>query len=431
MLNISTPNLLLINKQNEFVYPDFYFQQNESIQLTWKIYFKCLIDQKFYMNIYEFSKTFNHQEQQKQFDITAKFVNTSLILTRNFIISNYQYTDLNCLNSNKTINNTLECFALLMSQKVMEFKVEHEDCTIQRFNNSVEDLVNGFGTFFQEDTLEVLSSNSSYSHILSSSSEILFNSNLIGFELFTYSSVRVKINLWSSSECKDQSCFSFLTQSLNFSAIRLNSWTFDSLEKGLNRFLLDTYFQVNQNMFFSIESKQQIAMYNTEKYLYPDFIINGTSLYPIEKKKLIFKALVDTRFYMRLIPFKKVNQAGIYQINIGKRKKNFTVSNHKSMEIFCPYIKEYDLECYISIISQTQENQIFVDYGDCSNQIFLSQNKKFVNFFGYEINATKVESIDSITFEKDFLIVNSEFKYDSDLIGFEIFATNSGFVNLQ
>ncbi|CAF1067385.1 unnamed protein product, partial [Brachionus calyciflorus] len=430
MINTSTANLLSINKKIDILYPDFYFQDNKLFELSWSIYFKCLIDQKFYMNIYEYTKVFIHNEQNKQFSLTAGFSNSSYDLNRNFIISNYKYSDFNCYNSNKTVNNSLDCTALLVSQAVSEFNVEHTDCTNQKLKNNFEDFFDGFGSFIQINSSQKLKYSKPFSHILSSSSEVLLDSNLIGFELSSYSSCSVKINLWSSNECNGQSCFYFFTQRPYFSATKLNSWNFD-LEEGFNRILFDTYYPVVKNTFFSVETEQRLAMFNTETNFYSDFYINGTRLNPILENKLFFKALVDTGFYMSLVKFEKVNHPGVYQINIDNKKKNFTITNHKSIEIFCPYIQEYDLECFVSILSQAPDNQIFIDYGDCSNQIFSSESKTFVNFFGYHINETNVKEINSITDEKEFLILNSEFKYETELIGFEIFSTKSGFVNLQ
>ncbi|CAF1097812.1 unnamed protein product, partial [Brachionus calyciflorus] len=114
MINTSNTSLLSIDKQqNDILYPDFYFQDNKLFELSWRIHFKCLIDQKFYINIYEYTKVFVHNQQQKLFSLTARFLNSSFDLNRSFIISNYKNNDFNCINSNKTVNNSLDCTALL------------------------------------------------------------------------------------------------------------------------------------------------------------------------------------------------------------------------------------------------------------------------------------------------------------------------------
>ena len=91
MINTSMANLLAVKRENDFLYPDFYLNGTKLFQLSWKFYFSCLIDQKFYISVHEYTQTFIHDQQFKEYNITTNFIDSSLWLSRKFIVSNCKF----------------------------------------------------------------------------------------------------------------------------------------------------------------------------------------------------------------------------------------------------------------------------------------------------------------------------------------------------
>ena len=78
------------------------------------------------------------------------------------------------------------------------------------------------------------------------------------------------------------------------------------------------------------------------------------------------------------------------------------------------------------IVSQSKYDSIFVDYGNCDFDIFNTSKLNLINYFGPITNISSFFKQDS----NYYLLLNNEFKYTSFVIGFKIFAIESGSIDL-
>ncbi|CAF1141110.1 unnamed protein product, partial [Brachionus calyciflorus] len=104
----------------------------------------------------------------------------------------------------------------------------------------------------------------------------------------------------------------------------------------------------------------------------------------------------------------------------------------KSLEINCKTSDSLTLECNLHLISQSESNAILIDYGDCQVPYLLKTNGyMYFEHFGPTM-PSNYESIVNLNFPSraSFLILNNEFKYESSLIGFEIYAKSNGSIQL-
>lgn len=243
-------------------------------------------------------------------------------------------------------------------------------------------------------------------------SQFKFDSNLIGFEFYTIGSGPIKISL--------------TTHDLNET---LASWTINAVS-GYNKIFNQFPLKTSKDSLIILEfvSSSKIALQKSS--FYQDQAFNGTSYVPLDGKNFIFKALIDTGFYIGKINFtKQYDFATDYFLRIGSTERKYTVSNYKNMELICSVIKEYDANCYLSIISQTPDNFILAEYGTCENETISSNSSLFRSFFGPIIY--QHESLLFNSNNKKYLITNNEFRYGTYLTGFEIVASKSGNVRIE
>lgn len=140
LVYIGIANLLIIDTQDELLYPDYFISSSKLTKLhplyNWRFYFNCLIEQKYYLSYFDYSMMFYLDEQihYEIFNFTVNFNNSNYQLNRYFNVTNNHFGDVRCFNSHKTINNTLECELLLLSQNFAhQFKVEFGNCEFSNF----------------------------------------------------------------------------------------------------------------------------------------------------------------------------------------------------------------------------------------------------------------------------------------------------------
>ncbi|RMZ93696.1 hypothetical protein BpHYR1_019699, partial [Brachionus plicatilis] len=355
----------------------------------------------------------DQQSQWEMFNLSVSFNNYDTTLNRYFNVTNNHFGDVRCFNSMKTTNNTLECELLLISQNYAhEFKIEFGDCSTRNFKVEGK-FIDGFGTNIPTSLAHhELPDTSIGQEYLLRNSEFKFDANLVGFEFFSVGSGQIEIKV--------------KTPDINQT---ITSWLINT-SPGHNKIFnpYPLFFPKHSQIIVNFVSSSKIPL---EKSLfYEDFIFNGTSYVPLKNRNFLFKALIDTGFYFGSINFtKQYDFATDHIIRIGSTEQKFTVSNHKSMELVCTLIEDMDVDCFLSIISQTPENTILADYGTCENETISSTSTIFKSFFGPFLAPS--ELFPFFSNNKKYLLTNNEFKYDTNLMGFEILATQSGDVRIE
>ncbi|CAF0983692.1 unnamed protein product, partial [Brachionus calyciflorus] len=436
------PNLLAVDTSNDLLYSDYYLNNSKLYKLhviyNWRFYLNCLVDQKYYLSYLDFSKVFNLDGNLdvKEYFINARFTQSNESLNRSFIISNLKHEKFECFNSNETVDNKLKCSAVLIFQKQnQKFLLNKGDCNSLNLTTSGT-FYDGYGSIkILNNSLLHRPNTTLTNHFLLSDTIIKFEANLIGYEFFALGSGPILINLWAIYNCDKQSCASFLSESLYFNASKIMSWLVNG-KPGFNKIFLDFPFKIVKNFIISIEfiSSNKIALFDDPDLIFPDYLINKNYLIKLNNRaKFLFKALIDSGYYIGTVDFTlKYEYIGTYTISIGSTQRFYTVSNNKNMELICPYVVDLDLDCYLIVLSQTSENTVLIDYGNCENETLSSKSELFLNFFGPVIlTSLKPKNITENLKETSFILINNEFKYDTNVWGFEIYAEKPGLVYLQ
>ncbi|CAF1110527.1 unnamed protein product, partial [Brachionus calyciflorus] len=231
MIWTNMPNLLAVDITNDLLYSDYYLNNSKLYKLhvvnNWRFYLNCLIDQKYYLSYMDFSKVFDldWNLEVKEYFINVRFNQSTESINRSFYLSNLKYGEFECFNSNETIENRLKCSAVLIFQKQnQKILLNKGDCNSLDLTTSGT-FYDGYGSnkLVNYSFLELPNTTLSR-HFLLSDTIIKFDASLIGFEFVALNSGPMLINLWSISNCNKQACASFLSESLNFNASKINSW---------------------------------------------------------------------------------------------------------------------------------------------------------------------------------------------------------------
>lgn len=345
---------------------------------------------------------------------------------------------------------------LLISQsKYLPFEIRFVNCQkVLLYNNG--DIYNGFGYYENLNMTESnLLINSSLTenkdsdepfHLLLSSTEFLIESYLIGFQFFSTTTDKITINLYSSSLCFIESCSSFFSQDLLFSASKIKTWTVYP-KIGENQHMLSISMFVTFKSFFTIEirKKTQILSVITDQYFYTDYEIAGRKLIPILNQQFLFRALTSTYFYKSIVQFNAKKNFDIEnKIILPGTQKNTNQKKNMSIELENLKILDQKLKFKIKVFSQKNEATVLIDFGDCQNELFNSISKDYRSYFGLNLNLLQTNEKENTLFIKltkpkrekktqdnSYLVINSEFKFDAWVHAFNIVAVKDGNILLK
>lgn len=334
--------------------------------------------------------------------------------------------------------------------KLLPFEIRFINCQREILYNNGS-IYNGFGYYKDVNLTEsnlTKFSNQKFQFLMSST-EFLIESYLVGFQFISTTSDPIKINLYSSSICSIESCSSYFSKSLLFSASKIKTWTIYP-KIGENKYMVPYSFFVQFKSFFTIEvlTKTQIFSEYTDEYFYPDYEIDGRKLIPIMNRQFFFKALTSTYFYKSIIEFNASKNYDLEsKIILPGTEKNSEIKKNVSIELENLDILDQNLNFKIKVFNPKSQVKVLIDYGDCRNEILNSTSEKPRSYFGLSLNLLKInEQADSFIkkinnlfkIEKkkegkihSFLVINSEFKFDAWLYGFKINAIENGDVLLK
>lgn len=100
------------------------------------------------------------------------------------------------------------------------------------------------------------------------------------------------------------------------------------------------------------------------------------------------------------------------------------------MDISCSNLTKLignGIECKLFTTTQSSNDTVSIDYGNGNSDTFTS-NGYVVSYFGISVTNQTVPKLSS---SGSFLLTNSEFKFDTNLIGFNIFTSAAGPVTLS
>ncbi|CAF0899284.1 unnamed protein product, partial [Brachionus calyciflorus] len=450
MLAIKFNFPVAIDTSNDYLMSDYRMTCGQFLKLNvkynWRIYFNWVIEQKYYLNYFYFAKTYNLGRNSifGVYNVTASFLNANTSVTKTVNISNNMLSDFSC--STPTPKNTINCAAEMVSQsKIVE--VDFGDCSKGNITN-VPEFFDGFGVKIPENfTTPINPEDATELTFLLTNTEFLFDSKLIGFEFYASAIGSFTLILNKMSNCGTGTligrCGKYLENARSISSTPIAYWYLDSTTLGRNIVWLNMPYDVIKGSLFHIHFSGlgRISLDNSTDKYFQDYNINGTIITKIEedkKFKFLFKALTTHGYFHSYD--KSFNKTyafnGYYDVFLlGTTKRVYVPKSisYQNLELICNTVKSFTLECGLYIISRVKSNSILIDYGDCQKpDLIKTTGSNYLEYFGPNLDS---DFDSNITFnfqnESSFLLLNNEFKFESNLIGFEMYAINNGSIDIS
>lgn len=99
----------------------------------------------------------------------------------------------------------------------------------------------------------------------------------------------------------------------------------------------------------------------------------------------------------------------------------------------CPNLNKQmnkTIKCSILVLTQNKNDFTSVQFDGENNIKNFSVSNKVVSYFGFFEKFKPTDNIVSTSLTGNFLLLNTEFKFDTNLVGFEIYAVNPGLLTL-
>ncbi|CAF0710218.1 unnamed protein product [Brachionus calyciflorus] len=394
----------------------------------------CLIKDGYYETIITDSFKF---PSKGDFKLKVGFENSSMFEEENITISNNLFIDFTCVNK---MDYVLDCFINCVSQvnETELFTYYNNDYAIEY--SSIQ-KINYFGTPIYD------LSNTSYDPIFSTylliNSEFLFDSIMTGIATKALNEGKIEIYLMEFGDmCYDRnsSCGSVISSDLKRpSNYTLKFISVIFLRKNIQVYDLPTTFVRKGSMIVLNFTNNLISLDTNENILYSDLYFSEKNLYFIGSKKtrFIFQVLINSNYYLTLVKFTtKFENETLESLNLVARinqdqkiYKSIKIKDYgQSLDMRC---SSYDLSvnCFIFAFSYTLDGMIELRYSNKTLSVF-SIDGLINSFYGKSFQEMKLVKLQNLN-NSYYILPSTEFKLDSNLIGFEIFALNNGTLNID
>ncbi|RNA40410.1 hypothetical protein BpHYR1_009826 [Brachionus plicatilis] len=236
---------------------------------------------------------------------------------------------------------------------------------------------------------------------------------------------------------KIDSCSHQLIYSQNFHSSSSYIGVFP-LSKGYNSFSFSpTSVKKGQILKFQTSVPNHLLIDNSDDSLPSDYYYNGTTLVKINESinsRFLFNVITDTNFYKELIPVARTHSNllndtfqvfGLYAWFSGSNlelTRYYNVTNVRGLDIHCSDdIFDLLVNCSLIAFSRFIFENILIDYDNRTTQINFTGSQQ--NFYGTPMSTNVFTHKTNASF---YLLLNSEIKINSSLVGFEFNAANSG-----
>ncbi|CAF0879290.1 unnamed protein product [Brachionus calyciflorus] len=305
---VQSESIVAVSKKKDSILTDFlYFGQGLTkfnFSQNLRIYANVIIDTSYMSKIFEFSLKFDlaFNETLRKFNITTRFQNTNFESNRTFTISQNRYLEINCPNSNKTVNETIHCSVIGISQIKDDFlSIWFDGEEIRNFSMS-DKLVSQFGFYDANDNITDTVSIDFRDEFVLPNTELRIDTNIIGFECYAVTAGAIKIFLLNMGIGCDKysSCSEYFYQSSGFDS-RLQLGDF-YLNKGYNKFQFKRAYRGKKGQMLSFITTQPnlLGINVTENGMFSDF--KGQGFYAkLDQKtswRFYFNIIVDKFIYL-------------------------------------------------------------------------------------------------------------------------------------
>ncbi|CAF1114572.1 unnamed protein product, partial [Brachionus calyciflorus] len=213
---------------------------------------------------------------------------------------------------------------------------------------------------------------------------------------------------------------------------------------GYNRFYLQTTRKILKGQMLAVWFNFPVAIDATNDYLASDYQISGSQLIKLNIKhnwRIYFNWIIEQKYYLNYFYFKKTfvlerkSLYGVFNVTASFLNSNTSVTqtvnitNNQAVDFTCPNsnrTSKNTINCTAELISQSQFHEFPIDYGDCSNGSVTNQGELF-DGFGVNIPDSVYTTINPTnTGGLSYLLTNTEFLFDSKLVGFEFYVSVIG-----
>ncbi|CAF0879250.1 unnamed protein product, partial [Brachionus calyciflorus] len=456
VLHTSTWNPILIDSIDEHEIPDYSFAENVSIRIDMKrslrFCFRALIDQSFYYTKFSYFREieFETDENFRLVDIVATIVENNMTINKRINVSNVKETyEMDLICDQFTYDLNLNCtIQLISSSPRLNFTISVSDNTTVISSSLSKNtlLVNYFGLPISKYLMEYNGAFSKDRIILLTNTEFKFDSQVIGFELFTFYNLHTSIPIEIISF--NQMCNSTITCSeylINQATITnyktVASLSIQTTKNGLNTVFLKKPIWVTKGSMVVI--KLASVYYDCSgQAKYSDYLftqLNKTS-FKIERLNTdynyahYFNVLLDTKFYINSYYFMhEFPDENIYNINVALNSKilhkRINIKKTRLIQTICSnstFTIDKIIQCSSIVTTFNKKDEVEVNVQNDSKMVHNFSDSNYISYFGIEVPTyIDKENIES-SIIGDFILPLTEFKFDAYILGFQFYANKSG-----
>ncbi|RNA19749.1 polycystic kidney disease 1-like 2 [Brachionus plicatilis] len=429
-------NQIAIDKSAKYSY--YFLSDSKLAKLSFSFYFNVLIDSSYYFYSQAFVIPFN---KKFNFDITEKI--DDYVITRYFNISKKQYLDVFCRNSNRTLNNQINCTIMAASINFVD-NLSIENNSQEIFTNK---SISHYGTKLSNISIFSMQSSSYCGNFILPNTEFKFDSLLNGFELYTTKngSLNITIIYFDLKPWNDSSSNLILNSKVLPAYQKMYTFSYD-LDSGYNRLNLDYSIEIKRGSMILIETFDEnlLCIDSSNNFLYSDYFVNQSELISLnvnQNWRFYFSCEINHEFYFSYFDFSQIYSMDAdlnmhefslmvkYTDSDLKLERKFNISNNKFGSFACHnsnWTVNNSLECTGFFISQKENDLFLLNKGDCQSQV-IGSSGIFFDGFGpnnYDHDSKYLNS--SINAGDHFLLTDTHIKIETDLIGFEFFSIENG-----
>ncbi|CAF1062329.1 unnamed protein product, partial [Brachionus calyciflorus] len=351
--------------------------------------------------------------------------------------------DIFCADAKKTLDQRINCevraFTTNKEDKIeIEFE-EDENYIIKDISNS---QISYFGSYDSLKKISRIIQNSQTGNFLLPSTEVRFDTNLIGFEIFAFKAGTINLKFVRFNNCGNDSCSNAIFESSpSYVQAREGSLITETLVKGYNRILYSPRSIKKGDILMIIDSNNILAVNDTNDFtIMGDFYINGTiskKLNRSENWRFYVNLLIDTKFFISCFSVGKSyfniknENFGVYSIEASflntsvQLEREFTITKYRTIDMFCSDTNRTinnTINCAIIAATQSRNDTILVD----GTQYSFSGDA--ISYFGAKVPQNITNPVAFIE-SGYYLLPLTEAKFDAKVIGFEGYALGIGTYN--
>ncbi|CAF0956588.1 unnamed protein product [Brachionus calyciflorus] len=376
-----------------------------------------------------FNKTY---QQTGKYNLTIRIDQINKNISKNFNIQELKNLEFVCF---PIFRFQVFCYVLVTSTNLDDsiyIKDSDDSYTLQ------SQIVDFVGFKFPG---EVLNYTLDRNKFLLVSSEFMLNTRLKGFKIFAIANGTVQIELVKFNFCgQSVSCMSYFSEKQVFNSYTiLKKWNL-YLNVGINTVLFEFPYSIQKgNLLLLTQDETKIGIDNSGNFIY-DYMMIGFRVKRLDKIRFCLNSIIEEEMFLNYYEITKEYQgpgnkeitADLINLNLTiKRGINF--NELRDIDFLCENKTiDFKVNCTFIAVSQMENNTFSLKFQDQKIKEFSILDSQVLSSFGIEIpmNLTNI-IFPSNKPSNQILLLNSEFRFDCDLEGVELFVAISGDLKIE